>query len=60
MESIKTYLIEEVAKELKCTERTVYTYLTQGKIKGVKIGNKWQVTEEEVNYIKLNGLRTNN
>lgn len=57
MQTVKTYLIEEVAKELKCTERTIYTYLTKGKIKGVKIGGRWQVTEEELNYIKVNGLR---
>lgn len=57
METVKTYLIEEVAKELKCTERTIYTYLNKGKIKGVKIGGRWQVTEEELNYIKVNGLR---
>lgn len=50
-------LIKDVAKELKCSTRTVQTYIYNKKIKAVKIGNKWQVSQEEIDYIKENGLR---
>lgn len=49
--------VEQLAKELECSTKTIYNYVNSGKIKAVKIGNKWQVSQEEVDYIKQNGLR---
>ena len=49
--------VEQLAKELGCSTKTIYNYVNGGKIKAVKIGNKWQVSQEEVDYIKQNGLR---
>lgn len=54
---MKLYLIGEVAKEINCTYRTMQRYIADKRIKAVKIGNKWQVTEEELKFIKENGLR---
>lgn len=49
--------VEQLAKELGCSTKTIYNYVNSGKIKAVKIGNKWQVSQEEIDYIKQNGLR---
>lgn len=48
MLDIKIYSLQEVAKILKVTERTVHTYIKEGGIKGRKIGGKWRVTEENL------------
>ncbi|MBP1920959.1 helix-turn-helix domain-containing protein [Youngiibacter multivorans] len=45
---IKFYDIKEVAAILGVTPRTVQTYITDGKIKAMKIGNKWKVKEEDL------------
>lgn len=50
-------MIDEVAQKLHCSTKIIYKYLKEGKIKGVKIGNKWQVSEKELDYILENGLR---
>lgn len=50
-------LIKDTAKELKCSTRTIQSYIYDNKIKAVKIGNKWQISQEEIDYIKKNGLR---
>jgi excisionase family DNA binding protein len=57
MATEKMYTLDEVAKELCVSKRTMYDYLTKKQIKGVKIGKLWKVTENELNYIKENGLR---
>lgn len=48
MFEIKFYGIREIATGLKITERTVYSYVKDGKLKAVKIGGKWQVAEENL------------
>lgn len=53
----KLYALKESAKILGCCERSMFTYLHEGKVKGVRIGRLWKVTESELNYIKENGLR---
>ena len=57
MKNTKLYLIKEVANELNCSYRTVQAYIYDKKIKAIKIGGKWQVSQEELDYIKKNGLR---
>mgnify|MGYP005780355313 CR=1 FL=1 len=54
---MKLYLIGEVAREINCTYRTMQRYIADKRIKAVKIGNKWQITEDELKFIKENGLR---
>ena len=48
MLEIKFYGIREIATGLKITERTVYNYVKDGKLKAVKIGGKWQVAEDNL------------
>lgn len=48
MEDIKLYTLKEVAELLKVTERTLLTYLKDKKLKGVKIGGKWRISEENL------------
>ena len=51
------YVISEVAKELRVTYRSMQRYIADKKINAVKIGNKWMISQRELNYIKKNGLR---
>ena len=53
----KMYVIREVAKELRVTYRSMQRYIADKKINAVKIGNKWMISQRELNYIKKNGLR---
>lgn len=44
-EPIRVYTLDEVAEVLKITRRTLYTYIKEGKLKAVKIGREWRVSE---------------
>ena len=44
---MKTYTSTEIAEVLRVDAETIRRYLLAGKIKGIKIGNTWRVTEEE-------------
>lgn len=57
MKDEKLYTLKETAKLIGCCERSVFTYLHEGKIKGIRIGRLWKVKESEIEYIKENGLR---
>jgi excisionase family DNA binding protein len=48
---------KQAAKRLGLCEATVRNYCVAGKIKGVKFGKSWKITEEEVQYILENGTR---
>ena len=48
--------IKDVAKELKLHEMTIYRYVVSGKIKGVKFGNTYRITEDEIKRIKQYGV----
>lgn len=45
---IKVYTTKEMAEILKVTTRTILTYCETGRIKGVKIGHQWRVSEENL------------
>ena len=51
------FYVKEVAKILNVHFRTVHLWIKQRKIKAVQIGRKYLISEEEVEYIKTNGLR---
>ncbi len=53
--TIKLYSILEVCDILQLTRRTVYTYIKEGKLKAVKIGKYWRVTEENLSEFINNG-----
>ncbi|NCB25780.1 MAG: DNA-binding protein [Bacteroidia bacterium] len=46
MNEIKVYTLSEVAEILHLTRRTVYSYVKSKKIKAVKIGRQWRVSQE--------------
>ena len=43
---IKVYTLEEIAELLHITRRTLYSYVKEGKLKAVKVGKYWRVTEK--------------
>lgn len=57
MEELGDTDVDKIAKELKVAKRTAFNYLWEGKIKGEKVNNRWVVTDEEIEYVKKNGLR---
>lgn len=48
MSELKVYTIDEIAELLHITRRTLYTYLKTGKLKAIKVGKYWRVTEENL------------
>lgn len=46
VEDIKLYTLEEVMEFLHTSRRTLYRYIKDGKLKAVKIGGRWKVTDE--------------
>lgn len=41
----RIYTLDEIAEMLHITRRTLYTYIKEGKLQGVKIGKYWRVSE---------------
>lgn len=46
--------LKEVAKYLKMTEVTIYRYVNEGKIPGVKIGSRWRFVKEKIDDFLTN------
>lgn len=42
------YTLTELESVLGVTHRTLQTYIKDGRLKGVKIGGKWKVSEENL------------
>lgn len=49
------FTLKEVAEKLRVSYLTVYKAVQDGRIKAVKIGRDYRVTEEEVERIKKEG-----
>jgi len=49
--SIKYYTIREVAQLLRLDKTTIYKWIKSGKIKAIKINNRWLIPAEEVERI---------
>ena len=45
----RVYTLDEIAALLKITKRTIYNYIKGNKLKAVKVGKYWRVTEENLN-----------
>ena len=45
----KVYTIDELVDMLQVTRRTIYNYIKEGKLKAVKIGKYWRVTDQALN-----------
>jgi len=48
--------VNDIANYLKIHINTVFRYIKQGKIKAIKIGGIWRVSEEEFERIKKEGV----
>lgn len=48
---------KKVANELGVNPKTVWLWIKQGRIKAIRLGKNFKVSEEELDYIKKNGLR---
>ena len=48
MEAPKVYTIEEVAEILHMTRRSIYSYVKEGKLKAVKMGRFWRVSQKNL------------
>jgi len=46
---LKVYTVKQLSKLLGMTELSVRKYIREGKIKGVKAGGKWLVSEYSLN-----------
>lgn len=46
LDSIRLYTLSEIEPILGVTHRTLQSYIKDGRLKGVKIGGKWKVSEE--------------
>lgn len=51
------YTIEEVAETFKVSISLIRRLVFEGKIKAVKVGEVWRITEEEVERIKREGAK---
>ena len=51
----KLMTAEEFAQYFRTTTTTVYRWLKQGKITGIKVGREWRFDEEAVQTLLLNG-----
>ena len=48
MQNLNVYTLTELEPILGVTHRTLLTYVTSGRLKAVKIGGKWKVSEENL------------
>jgi len=40
--------VKDVQKRLRISERTVFTLIKKGELRGFKVGNKWRFTESDI------------
>ena len=45
---MKLYKLREVEQILKLSRRTLLRYISSGKLKAVKVGNGWRVSEQDL------------
>lgn len=48
MADMRVYTIEELVTLLHVTRRTIYNYIKEGKLKAVKMGKYWRVTQKQL------------
>jgi excisionase family DNA binding protein len=44
----KILTVREVAEYLQLTEVTIYKYVSEGKIPGIKIGSRWRFEKDKI------------
>lgn len=48
LETLKMYTLTELEPILGVSHRTLLTYVKEGRIKSIKLGGKWKVSEENL------------
>lgn len=48
LQGLNVYTLTELEPILGVTHRTLLTYVSNGKLKAVKIGGKWKVSEDNL------------
>lgn len=54
------YTPEELANLLKISRRTVYLWLREGRIKGIKVGDLWRIPKESLEEFLGEGTKIAN
>lgn len=52
----KMYTLKEVSELLQIHRRTLYTWITKGKLITVKVGSQHRITQEELERIAKEGV----
>lgn len=52
--------VDDASKELKVHYRTIIVWILENKIKAIKIGRQWRISQDEIDFVKKYGLRNNN
>jgi len=45
----KYYTIKEVMELLKLSDETIYRHIRSGKLKAIRVGNQWRVSQKALN-----------
>lgn len=53
----KLFTIKETAQILNVHWKTIYRWIREKKINAIQIGRAYKISEDEINFIKNNGLR---
>jgi excisionase family DNA binding protein len=53
---VKYYTAKEVAQELRVTQRTIYEWLTTGRLRGARAGTRWRIRPEDLEAF-MNGAK---
>lgn len=54
---IRVYTLDEVADIIGVTTRTLYTYIKEGKLKAVKVGRAWRITDKALTEFLETGTK---
>ncbi len=57
MTELKVYTLDEIVDLLHVTKRSIYSYIKDGKLKAVKIGKYWRVTQENLEEFLSTGTK---
>ena len=58
MKKQKFHTLQEVAKLLRVSERSMYRYIKTGKLKAIKVGY-WKITEQDFKRFLANNSNVN-
>ena len=48
MSELKFYTVNDLIELLGVTRRTIYRYIGEGKLEGVKLGKSWRFTPKDI------------